>query len=94
MDPIKGHVAKIGSQSETKVPTNTTTITVAKEGIRLQHPMLYQLLEIMPDLSLDKLNTEISKRTVSERSIATKLRIAKRRTSSLKTGHFYRSTIH
>ena len=33
--------------------------------------MLYQVLEIMPDLSLDKLYKEINKRTVSERSIAT-----------------------
>ena len=44
---------------------------MAKEGIRLQHLMLYQVLEIMPDLSLDKLYEEISKLKVIERSVAT-----------------------
>ena len=33
--------------------------------------MLYQVLEIMPDLSLDKLYKKISKRTVSETLVAT-----------------------
>ena len=33
--------------------------------------MLYQVLEIIPDLSLDKLYKEINKRIVSERLVAT-----------------------
>ena len=41
---MKSHVAKIASQNETEVPTDTAIITVAEEGIRLQHPMLYQVL--------------------------------------------------
>ena len=65
VDHIKSHVAKINSQSEREIPTDTAIITVAKEGIRLQHPMLYQVLEIMPYLSLDKLNKQISQQTVS-----------------------------
>ena len=72
VDRIKSHVAKIASQNER---TDTTIITVAKEGIRLQYPMLYQVLEIISDLSLDKLCKEISKRTVSERSFATKMNV-------------------
>ena len=40
VDRIKGHVARIASQNEREVPTDTTIITVAKEGIKLQHPML------------------------------------------------------
>ena len=71
MDRIKSHASKIGSQNEGEVTTDTTIITVAKEGIRPQHPMLYQILEIMYDLSLDKLYKEISRRTVSERSVPT-----------------------
>ena len=71
VDRIKSHVAKIASQNEREVPTDTAIITVVKKGIRLQHPMLYHVLETMLDLSLDKLNKEIRKRTVSERSVAT-----------------------
>ena len=55
MARIKSHVAKIASQNEGKVPTDMAINTVAKEGIKLQHLMLYQVLKIMPDLSLDKL---------------------------------------
>ena len=69
---IRGRMAKIGSQREREVPTGMTIITVAKEEIRLQHVTLYQLLEIMLNLSLDKLYKAISKWTVSERSVATK----------------------
>ena len=64
-------MAKIGSQSKREVSTDMTIIAVAKEVIRLQLPTLYQMLEIMPDLSLDKLHEKISKRTVNERSVAT-----------------------
>ena len=71
MDRMKSHVAKTASQNEREVPTDTAIVIVAKEEIRLQHSMLYQVLEIMPDLPLDNLYKEISKRTVSERSVAT-----------------------
>ena len=47
-----------------------TIITVAKEGIGLQHQTLYQVLVIMPEFSLDKLYKKISKRTASEKSVA------------------------
>ena len=45
------NVVKIRSQSEREVATDMTIITIAKERIRLQHPTLYQVLEIIPDSS-------------------------------------------
>ena len=62
-----------------EIPTDTAIITWANEGIRLQHPMLYKVLENIPELSLVKLYKEISKRTVSERSNATASLIVNRR---------------
>ena len=55
MDRIKSRAAKFASQSKREIPTDIAITSVAKEGIKLQHPTLYQVLEITPDLSLDKL---------------------------------------
>ena len=51
-------------------PNDRTIITGSKEAVNLQQLMFYPVLDIMTDLSHDKLYKETSKRTVSEKSVS------------------------
>jgi len=61
VDRVKGVCAQIFIQNPAERPTDLSTVTVLREGIKKRLPILYSVLSVTPDLPLEKLYEEIVK---------------------------------